>query len=333
VTTPKRRLEAPHRRLQSGSRLLEKTAVTAYRTASWLLARLPQRPAAAAIGLSGQLGYFILPTKRRWSNANFSRVLGLPPDHPRVRKLALAAYREYGRYLVEMMRLSRASRDRSDVLEDADLLDRIEEIHRSWNGGLIFVLGHVGNVDVAAAAVGSRWNVNVVADDSSFPEMFELFTRERESWGNHVIPWRNLREIYTVLRRGEMLALLVDWGYREDGIPVRLFGSWTTLPAGPATLAAKTGSLILPVGVRRVGGGKLSVTLFDQVEIASNEPAEIARATQAIGAALEASILAAPEQWYSFKPLWPESDEERRSLEARAAIASGGGMSPEPTSS
>ena len=40
----------------------------------------------------------------------------------------------------------------------------------------------------------------------------------------------------------EMLALLIDWGYRSDGIPVRLFGAWTTLPAGPATLAAKTGS-------------------------------------------------------------------------------------------
>ena len=48
-----------------------------------------------------------------------------------------------------------------------------------------------------------------------------------------------------------MLALLVDWGYRPDGIPVHLFDAWTTLPAGPATLAAKTGSLILPVTIRR----------------------------------------------------------------------------------
>ena len=28
----------------------------------------------------------------------------------------------------------------------------------------------------------------------------------------------------------EMLALLVDWGYRPEDIPVRLFGAWTTLP-------------------------------------------------------------------------------------------------------
>ena len=39
------------------------------------------------------------------SNANFGHVLGLPPDDPRVRRLALRAYQEYGRYLVDLMRL------------------------------------------------------------------------------------------------------------------------------------------------------------------------------------------------------------------------------------
>ena len=48
-----------------------------------------------------------------------------------------------------------------------------------------------------------------------------------------------------------MLGLLVDWGYRSEGIPVRLFDAWTTLPAGPATLAAKTGAVVAPGRPRR----------------------------------------------------------------------------------
>jgi phosphatidylinositol dimannoside acyltransferase len=324
VTGRQGRLEAPHRRLERGPRLLEIAAVTAYKAATWLLSRVPPAPAAAVIGAAGQLSYLVWPTKRRWSNANFGHVLGLPPSHPRVRRVALAAYREYGNYLVEVMRLSTGRTDRGSILATPEVLDEIDEIRARSKGGLIFVLGHVGNVDAAAAAVGHRMNVNVVADDSSFPEMFEIFTRERESWGNHVIPWRNLREIYTVLRRRELLALLVDWGYREDGVPVRLFGAWTTLPAGPATLAAKTGSLIVPIGIRRVGQERIEATLFDPIEVASTEPGEIVRATQQIAQALEASILAAPEQWYSFKPLWPATPAETRSLEARARAALGG---------
>jgi hypothetical protein len=35
--------------------------------------------------------------------------------------------------------------------------------------------------------------------------------------------------------------------------------------------------------------------------------------------ALERTIAAAPDQWYSFKPMWPETDAEADELAARAA--------------
>ena len=70
--------------------------------------------------------------------------------------------------------------------------------------------------------------------------LVERFRRLREEWGAHVIPWKNLREIFKVLRNREMLGLLIDWGYRSDGIPVRLFGAWTTLPAGGADVPASS---------------------------------------------------------------------------------------------
>jgi KDO2-lipid IV(A) lauroyltransferase len=185
---------------------------------------------------------------------------------------------------------------------------------------LIFALGHVGNNEaVAAAAAGRGWPVNVVADDSSFPEMFERFRRLREAWGVHVIPWRNLREIYTVLRGREMLALLIDWGYRSDGIPVRFFGAWTTLPAGPATLAAKTHSAILPVNIHRTAEDRFHVSYAPLIHVASSAPADLQRATQEIADALAVSIGTAPEQWYSFKPMWPATAAEAAELEARAA--------------
>src|SRR4030095_15827077 len=132
-------------------------------------------------------------------------------------------------------------------------LRRIQDEARG--GGLILAVGHLGSNEAIAANIARRGlPISVVADDSSFPELFELLREQRARWGVTLIRWRNLRAIYGVLRRREMLGLLIDWGYRSDGIPVRLFDAWTTLPAGPATLAAKTGSRILPIAIRRPAG-------------------------------------------------------------------------------
>jgi KDO2-lipid IV(A) lauroyltransferase len=348
VTAEKRGLEAPHRRVgrgkrnpeadggtglrrdlglrQAPGRLVEKIAVRAYAAATWVVAHVPGPLSRWVIGTGSQAGYLFWPAKRRWSNANFGHVAGLPPDDLRVRRMALGAYREYARYLVEVMHLESMSAERAGQLVAQSELDGVEAIWRRSKGGLIFALGHVGNNEaVAAAAAGRGWPVNVVADDTAFPEMFARFTALREAWGVHVIPWRNLREIYGVLKRREMLALLVDWGYRADGIPVRLFDAWTTLPAGPASLAAKTGSLILPLSIRRQPNGEFAVAYSDPIEVASSAPADIQAATQAIADALAATIGAAPQQWYSFKPMWPDTPEESAELARRAAVTLAGG--------
>jgi phosphatidylinositol dimannoside acyltransferase len=271
------------------------------------------------IGRAAQAGYLLWPSKRRWSNRNFGHVLGLPPDHPEVRRLALRAYREYASYIVELMRLpSRPVHELANGVE-APGIDEVAEMWRTGGGPLIVTAGHVGSNEVAAAGLAGRgYPVSAVADDSSFPELFALLSAQRASWGVTLIPWRNLRAMFNVLRRNEMLALVVDWGYRFDGVPVQLFGAWTTLPAGPATLAAKTGATIVHIAIRRVSDGKVRMEPGPPIRVATTAPADIQRATQAIADALEASVRAAPEQWYSFKPLWPADPGESVQLEARA---------------
>jgi KDO2-lipid IV(A) lauroyltransferase len=294
---------------------------------------VPPEPAAAVIGRASQLSYLAWPTKRRWSNRNFGRVLGLPPDHDEVRAMALRAYYGYGRYLVELMRLpTRSPEERAALVPDLDA----DAFKRMWReaphgGGMIFVVGHVGSNDAVAAAIARHdMPMSVLADDSAFPELFEHLRRQREAWGVRIIGWRNMRAIFGVLRRREMLGLLVDWGYRADGIPVKLFGHWTALPAGPATLAAKTGSRILPISIRRRPGGTYLVAWTEPIDLESAEPAELQRATQEIADALASTVAAAPEQWYSFKPIWPATAAEAADLERRAAMMQSGIADPGP---
>ena len=331
MTTRERELEAPHRRLEPGPRIVEKAAVVGYKTAERLLGILPAAPSQFVAGRVAQASYLLWPTKRRWSNRNFGHVLGLPPDHPRVRKLALDAYREYGRYLVELMRLPSRSPAEVDRLAGDIDVEAVKRLREECPGGLILAAQHMGSNEAVAVSIAEHGlPISVVADDSSFPELFEHLRREREQWSVRLIKWRNLRGIFEVLRKREMLALLVDWGYRADGIPVRLFGSWTALPAGPATLAAKTGSWIVSVRINRRPDGKFHLSWSDPIKVASTDPAELQRATQAMADKLTEIVRAAPAQWYNFKPMWPATREEAADLERRALIMQAGKPDPGP---
>ena len=320
--TSRKGLVAPHTRNAKGSfRPVEKAAIYGYRAGMWLMSRVPESVARGLVSVMLQLSFFLVPKKRHWVNDNFAHVLGKPPGSLEVKRKTLAAYRSYARYVVELMRLPRLTNEEAAALVDTSSLLPLEAYWKASGKGLILTSPHIGNLEGVARGIARHgWPIAALADDTSFPELFNLLMRQRKDWGVTLIPWRNLRDMFGVLRRNEILALIIDWGYREDDVPVRMFGAWTTLPAGPAALAAKTGAPIVHVAIRRAPDGRtFQISHSEPIEVHSSDPAELRRATQAIADALEATIAAAPEQWYSFKPIWPSTAEEQAALAERAA--------------
>ena len=323
VPEPTKKFEAPHRMEKETffTHLAGVTAVSFWKTSSWITGHLPEGPVYKIGGWFMLIGYAVSPTRRRWLRGNFGHVLGVPPESKAAHKMARAAYHNYSRYLMELMRLPWMKREKVDRLLEVSSLDRFLEIYRE-SKGIVLVAAHLGNNEAAAAGFAKQGLlINVVGDDSSYPELYDLFARQRESWGVKMIAWRNLRGVFGALRRKEGLVLLVDWGYREDGIPVKMFGAWTTLPAGPAILAAKHGSAIVPFSINRLPDGTFRAVAGDPILVPSDSPSNLAIATQKVATALEGHISPAPEQWYIFKPIWPATAEEAARLEARNAAA------------
>ncbi len=299
------------------TRAKEKSVLHAYRAATWTLGHAPREASWEVGAVLAQTTYVAWPARRRATRSSFARVLGTVPTDPRVDRLSRRMYRNYARYVVELMRLPSLAPGELASLTDLSAADELEAL-RSMDRGVIIVGAHIGHNEAGAAAVAGRgWPISVIADDGEFRELFEHLKAQRESWGVRIIPWKSLRELFGALRRREMVGMLVDWGYKGDGVPVRLFGEWTTLPAGPAVLAAKTGAVIGLLTTRMTRDGRFVGDYGGSVEVASTEPAEIARATQAIADAVEVAIRRSPDQWWVFKPMWPETDEERAALLAR----------------
>ncbi|HEX2706820.1 MAG TPA: hypothetical protein VHM66_02295, partial [Solirubrobacterales bacterium] len=281
--------EAPHRLKKETFRthLAGLTLLSFWRTSSWVLGHLPAGPVYRIGGWFAIIGYAASPTRRRWLRANFGHVLGVSPSSREAGRMARAAYRNYARYIMELMRLPWFKREQVDQLLEVRSLDLFLQYYQE-SKGLVLVAAHLGNNEAAAAGFAKHGlEINVVGDDSSYRELYELFERQRTSWGVKMISWRNLRGVYGALRRKEGLVLLVDWGYRADGIPVKMFGAWTTLPAGPALLAAKHGSAIVPFSINRQPDGTFKAAADEPIHVASNSPADLAIATQLIATALE----------------------------------------------
>jgi phosphatidylinositol dimannoside acyltransferase len=269
--------------------------------------------------------YFAWPKKRRIILSNASHVLGLPAGDRRVRHLARRIYGTYSRFIIELMRGPSLPADEPLRLmrpggadNGADSFIALFERLRAEGRGLIAVSAHIGSIDILAGAFALRGLPTYgLADDSAYPELFAEMNAQRRRWKIEVIPWRNLRRVFHALREPAILGLVVDWGYRADDVPVRLFGEWTTLPAGPAMLAARTGAVIVPVVCRRLEDGSYEAAHYEPIEVADSGEATMQRATQQIATAIEDMIAAAPDQWYSFKPIWPDSETERDALVAR----------------
>jgi lauroyl/myristoyl acyltransferase len=322
---------SPHRRAQRG-RLFgvvagawEQFVVSAFRATSALLARVPLRVSERIARAGFLAGYYLWPAKRRIIETNASHILGLPPRHRDSARLARGIYATYSRFTLELMRLPNLPADEpSRLLRRGGPGDQrfmaLWQQCESEGRGIIATSGHIGSIEVFAGAYAQRGIPTYgLADDSAFPELFELLNHSRARWGVTIIPWRKLREIFRVMRTPCILGMVVDWGYRSDDLPVRLCGDWTTLPAGPATLAARTGAVVVPVLARREVDGTYTPIMYEPIEVANSSSAEIARATQAIADALGTMVTEAPEQWYTFKPMWPATQAETDDLAARAA--------------
>jgi len=301
-----------------GERKREVVAYWLYRVAERAITALPRRltmPAAAAVG---NITYDLAGPKRGLIHANLARPMGLDPDDPRVKRAARRAFRNYAKYLVDMMRIGDLTEEQARDLvriEDIGVLRRAQAREK----GVLMCTAHVGGMDLIGPALKAHGEtLHVVADDTTYGRLYDHLAAARARQHIFLIGWRNLRGLFRALRDRENLVLFCDGGYRRGDVPVEFCGEATTFPIGPATLAAKTGAPILPVAAQRAADDRFHAAGLPLIDCASLDPAEVYRSTQAIADALGGVIAEDPGQWYMFRPVWPQTDADR--AQARAAL-------------
>jgi phosphatidylinositol dimannoside acyltransferase len=282
--------------------------VGAYRVGSAVARAIPGPWVLGAADMAGSLSAQVLRDRRSLIARNLQRA------RPELRGRALdaavnEAFDSYARYWVESFRLPTLSPVELDATFSYEGYDHIVAA-REQGLGAIIALPHLGGWEWAAFWLAEIEHVPITAVVEAIepPELFEWFVAFRRSLGMNVIGLGPSAGSETIraLRDGHVLCLLCDRDITGGGVEVTFFGETTTLPAGPATLAFRTGSPLLPTAIYFDGTGHRAVVNPPlPVERRGSLRDDVARVTQDLAVALEALIRVAPEQWHLMQPNWP----------------------------
>jgi KDO2-lipid IV(A) lauroyltransferase len=217
----------------------------------------------------------------------------------------------YARYWAESLRLPHLSRA---TVADGVLGEGIERIDAALSDGrgAILALPHLGGWEWGGAWLAGRGvPVTVVVERIEPPEVFEWFVAYRRQLGLEVVavgPDAGPAAL-RALRANRVLCLLCDRVVGgAPGVDVSFFGERTQLPSGPATLARRTGAVLLPAAVYLgPAANEHLAVVHPPVEVTHSRSvrADIADATARLAEELEALIRRAPTQWHLMQPNWP----------------------------
>ncbi len=292
--------------------LRQRAPYLGYRGASLVANALPKAVAVATARVLGLVMSVAMQGRRRMITRHLRRVYGHRAGRLRLMVRVQAAFDSYARYWLESFRLATTTPDELDESMSYEGLDIIEDALANGKG-VIAALPHLGGWDFGGAWLTSQgYPLTVVVEDLQPPELFEWFARLRKSFGLTIVPQGKGAgaAVSRALRDNQVVCLLSDRDLTRDGIEVEFFGERTTLPAGPATLALRTGAALVPMALYYDGHGHYGVVRPPIPVVREGSVRDdVARITQLLASELERLIRRAPSQWHLFQPNWPSDFE------------------------
>ncbi|WP_035002348.1 phosphatidylinositol mannoside acyltransferase [Corynebacterium sp.] len=258
---------------------------------------------------------------------NLARVVG--PENV-TRDLVRRSMRSYMRYWREAFQLpAMAGPELAAELNRNFVPGSLEALHASAESGrgTIIALPHAGNWDMAGVWLVHHYGTFTTVAERLKPEsLFEAFVEYRESLGFKIIALTGakvppLEQMEEVLRGGGTICLMGERDMTGHGVHVDFFGERTSMPAGAALLAQRTGANLFTARVAFRGGSTDSdaarrgqpETWEHETTPVAVEGRELQDIVQEMADNFARGIAMDPQDWHMLQPLWfADLSEARR---------------------
>jgi KDO2-lipid IV(A) lauroyltransferase len=260
--------------------------------------------------LGNLLGLVVFRLSKEARKVAFKNVAYLYPSiehNGRRRKLIVNNFKKIGRNLVDALRLIRY-RDGSlksiVSIRNGNMISELLERGK----GLIVITAHLGCWELIPAYFSQvGYQVNVMAREVYDKNVNREINRIREMYQVRIIDKRRAPIIaLKCLLRGEAVGILMDQNTNKNSVSIDFMGHKAKTPIGPAYLAMKTGSPVVPVAIHRLRDDRHVIEVGKEVAIqmTGNDTDDIFENTRRCSKAVEHFITDHIDEWVWFHKRW-----------------------------
>lgn len=272
--------------------------------------RLPRPWAYALAIVVARVAFRFAPASRRRIEFNLRRAL---PDRTpaEIERLAWLNFRNHSKAYADLMQLPQARAEQLRPLLRVEGAENLE-MALARGRGVLVVSAHMGSWEIAAAI----WSATIApvalfAEELEPPELYDWYRKTRQRLGISVLPLnrRGLRQVVQALGANEMVVTAIDRDILGTGVEIDFFGHPCRIPTGPAALALKRGTPILPVAVWRLPDDTYQARGWPPIfaEATGDRDSDVKAVMAQLVHHLEQIIRDHPEQWHLPHRIWADS--------------------------
>ncbi|MCK5268609.1 MAG: lysophospholipid acyltransferase family protein [Spirochaetes bacterium] len=272
-------------------------------------------PYKLSISLGGCFGlfvYIISGSLRRTTINGLNTAYGQTMSVKEKKKLSRRVFKNVGKTIFEFIQFPKLTKEKMLKLvkfENIEAMDRALEKGR----GVIGITGHIGNFEMLAASfalTGRPLHAIIRPLDNKLLDVH--LNKNMEDKGVHPVPRGTALKLgLKALKKGAVLAFVMDQNAAMHGIFVPFFGKLASTVQGPAILASHYKSPVVFCYAVRNKNNTHTMVFHDEMELEQGKDKEetIYLNTKKFTKEIEKVIAKYPDQWWWLHPRWRKRPE------------------------
>jgi len=284
----------------------------AFKAVQSVVERLPRSWAYALAVLAARFAWLFSPLARPRLDYNLRVACPeLEQDQRELRRLSWFNFRNHAKAYADLMLLPRTNVESMRQLLQVKGMEYLDEA-RALGKGVLAVSCHMGSYEVVSAIWSATLApVSFFAEELEPRALFEWYRDTRARLGISVLTLDvgGIRRVLQALRDEEMVITAIDRDITGTGHVMPFFGRPAAIPLGPAGIARRLGTPLLPVYVTRLADDSYlaEATPLVTVDKTDDARADQVRATEKVLRRIETFIQAHPDQWHVPHRIWEGS--------------------------